>query len=65
MAVRVFSMSAGLDASTVTPGRTAPVGSVTRPAIVLCAAADRGRKSNAAKTNANSENLSIRISTSL
>src|SRR5688572_14793703 len=34
MVERVFSMSAGLDASTVTPGSTAPVASFTVPAIV-------------------------------
>src|SRR5262249_8499482 len=33
--VRVFSMSAGLDASTVTPGSTAPDVSRTTPAIAL------------------------------
>ena len=32
-AVRIFSMSAGLDASTVTPGRIAPVASVASPAM--------------------------------
>src|SRR5439155_14553220 len=31
--VRTFSISAGLAASTVTPGRTAPVVSLTTPAI--------------------------------
>jgi hypothetical protein len=30
---RTFSISAGLDASTVTPGRTAPEASVTTPVI--------------------------------
>ena len=35
--VRVFSMSAGLDASTVTPGRTAADASRTTPAIVAWA----------------------------
>src|SRR5688572_16489075 len=35
--VRVFSMSAGLDASTVTPGSTAADGSRTTPAIVAWA----------------------------
>src|SRR5262245_48630090 len=35
--VRDFSMSSGLDASTVTPGSTAPEASRTAPAIVLCA----------------------------
>ena len=38
--VRTFSMSTGLDASTVTPGSTAPDGSLTTPAIVpSCASA--------------------------
>src|SRR6266853_4974436 len=36
-------MSAGLLASTVTPGRTAPVASFTTPAIALCARPARGR----------------------
>src|SRR5687768_12058979 len=35
-------MSAGLAASTVTPGSTAPVGSLTSPARVACAAATEG-----------------------
>ena len=35
--VRVFSMSTSLDASTLTPGRTAPEVSLTTPAIALCA----------------------------
>jgi hypothetical protein len=33
--LRDFSMSAGLDASTVTPGNTAPVSSFTLPAMEL------------------------------
>jgi hypothetical protein len=39
--VRTFSISAGLDASTVTPGRTAPVVSLTTPAMpaLPCASA--------------------------
>src|SRR5262245_5279888 len=41
MVVRTFSMSAGLDASTVTPGSTAPELSIARPpiaaALVPCA----------------------------
>jgi hypothetical protein len=42
--VRVFSMSAGLDASTVTPGRTAPEASLAVPTIdaVACANNIRG-----------------------
>ena len=35
-ALRTFSISAGLDASTVTPGSTAPEASRTTPAIDLC-----------------------------
>src|SRR5207342_2518159 len=38
MTVRTFSISAGLAASTVTPGRTAPEASLTTPAIPLAAA---------------------------
>jgi hypothetical protein len=33
----IFSIRAGLDASTVTPGSTAPLGSRTVPVMVLCA----------------------------
>src|SRR2546427_2723658 len=50
MVVRAPSMSAGLDASTVTPGSTAPDASRTRPAIALCANADGAK---AAKMAAN------------
>src|SRR6476646_10257072 len=39
MTERVFSMSAGLDTSTVTPGRTAPEASLTVPTIDACACA--------------------------
>src|SRR5678815_5413759 len=42
-AVRVFSMTAALAASTVTPGSTAPDASLTRPEIEACAYADTGR----------------------
>src|SRR5215468_3346849 len=49
MTVRTFSMSAGLAASTVTPGSTAPEASLTTPAIPLAAACwaavDGGRNS--------------------
>src|SRR6185369_17293345 len=38
--VRTFSMSAGLAASTVTPGSTAPDVSLTTPAMDACAYAD-------------------------
>src|ERR1044071_9865967 len=37
-ALRTFSINAGLDTSTVTPGSTAPDPSVTTPAIVACCA---------------------------
>jgi hypothetical protein len=43
-AVRTFSMSTGLLASTVTPGSTAPDVSVTAPAIVACAQSTVGAK---------------------
>src|SRR5262245_59446122 len=42
-AVRIFSISAGLAASTVTPGSTAPDASLTAPAIDACANARFGR----------------------
>src|SRR5688572_22664638 len=43
-AVRVRSMSAGLDASTVTPGNTAPEASLTVPASDACADAIDGSR---------------------
>src|SRR5262245_8074201 len=50
MAVRTFSMSAGLAASTVTPGSTAPDVSLTSPAmlpvVTACARATVGRRVN-------------------
>ena len=49
VAARTFSMSAGLLASTVTPGSTAPVASLTEPAITLCAAAPPGNSSRSAQ----------------
>ena len=39
---RTFSISAGLDASTVTPGSTAPEVSLTTPAIDACASKEVG-----------------------
>ena len=46
--VRVFSISTGLEASTVTPGRTASDGSLTTPVMVPSACADkRGRDEEA------------------
>src|SRR5262245_15481161 len=52
--VRIFSMSAGLDASTVTPGSTAPDVSRTTPemALVPCALADADAQSTHAQTAA-------------
>src|SRR5207244_577650 len=45
-AVFVFSISTGLETSTVTPGSTAPDASLTRPAIALVwATAVRGTRS--------------------
>jgi hypothetical protein len=41
-AVRDFSMSASLKASTVTPGNKAPLVSLTDPAMLLCAQAAAG-----------------------
>ena len=41
-AVRIFSISSGLDASTVTPGSTAPDESLTTPVIDACANAAAG-----------------------
>src|SRR5215470_6220026 len=41
--VRVFSMSAGLDASTTTPGRTAPEASLAVPTIDAVACANNAR----------------------
>src|SRR6185503_5705874 len=61
-AVRTFSVSAGLAASTVTPGNTAPVVSLTSPARMACAAATRG---TAATSPNNRKHLTIvRIVTS-
>src|SRR5213594_3398133 len=48
-AVRTFSISAGLAASTVTPGSTAPDASLTTPLMVACANATTGSN----KTNPN------------
>src|SRR5687768_712283 len=46
---RTFSMSAGLDASTTTPGSTAPEASLTTPAIVAWASAADGRSTTHAR----------------
>src|SRR5437867_3814631 len=50
--VRVFSISTGLDASTVTPGSTAPDVSLTTPAIDPWAEAAAGTSTRDAKTAA-------------
>ena len=59
VADRTFSISAGLAASTVTPGSTAPDGSLTTPVIDACAQAIDGR----AKTTSNTTptTFSVRI----
>ena len=44
-AARTFSIRAGLDASTVTPGSTAPDVSFTVPAMVACAHTTAGATS--------------------
>src|SRR6187431_2589490 len=49
-AVRTFSISAGLLASTVTPGRIAPEVSLTVPAMTACAAAVVGRSARKTQT---------------
>src|ERR1700719_1367288 len=53
---RTFSISAALEASTVTPGMTAPDVSLTTPAIPPAACADRptGERNHADNDNANS-----------
>src|SRR5947207_14958930 len=47
-AVRTFSISAGLAASTLTPGSTAPDASFTEPAILACAHAAVGANTHKA-----------------
>src|SRR5688572_18499053 len=49
---RTFSISAGLLASTVTPGKTAPVASRTTPAIAPACCADTRAGNNSATTAA-------------
>src|SRR5262249_15925490 len=51
-ALLAFSISAGLDASTVTPGRTAPDESLTTPASVACANTDAGTAASQRKRHA-------------
>src|SRR5947207_2353493 len=51
---RTFSINTGLDASTVTPGSTAPVASLTAPAMEAWAKASAGKNTVHARTNATS-----------
>src|SRR6185437_2450602 len=50
IAERAFSSSAGLEASTVTPGRTAPDASLATPASVAWANAQDGSRTSASST---------------
>jgi hypothetical protein len=53
VAVRTFSINAGLDASTVTPGKTAPDVSLTTPVMDdCCADVMAGRSTRSSETNA-------------
>ena len=61
-AVRTFSISAGLVASTVTPGSTAPDASFTAPAMTACANARPGLSTN--KATSATDFMVTRISTS-
>src|SRR5215831_18043694 len=56
---RVFSMSTGLDASTMTPGMTAPEESLTVPTIEAWAWAMAGMTTSAARTRIAFTNLCI------
>src|SRR5437773_9059487 len=58
VAERTFSIKAGLLASTVTPGNTAPVASFTVPANALCACAVAGSASHASTTT---KTIAIRL----
>ena len=58
--VRVFSISAGLEASTLTPGKTAPEPSLTAPVIEACALASREVINIATKTIA-ADNVTRRM----
>src|SRR4029078_6383992 len=60
-AVRTFSMSAGLEASTVTPGSTAPDASLATPAMEACAWAEEGRSARQVNTNRTLNRLTRRI----
>ena len=59
VALRTFSMSTGLDASTVTPGRTAPEASLVVPAIDACANTDDGSSSAPASTSRRKREIRI------
>ena len=56
-AERVFSIRAGLDASTVTPGSTAPEASLTTPVMEAWANAAAGTSTSNAKTAKPCRNL--------
>ena len=59
---RTFSINAGLDASTVTPGSTAPDVSLTAPAIDACARAAVGTSTiNTSAIDASLRRVSISI----
>src|SRR5438477_4442822 len=47
---RTFSIRTGLDASTVTPGKTAPEASLTTPVIAACAWAVDGKSNETITT---------------
>src|SRR5262245_43887399 len=57
---RNFSMSAGLLASIVTPGSTAPVVSLTTPAIAPACCADTGT-ANASATTVTTPNVPVTV----
>src|SRR5262249_44129374 len=59
-AERVFSMSAELDASTVTPGSTAPEASRTVPVSAACASAGAGSRTRTTMRIA-VDDVSVRI----
>jgi hypothetical protein len=57
---RVFSISAGLDVSTVTPGSTAPDVSLTTPAIDACAKRTDARRSST-RTNDRTNPINLHL----
>src|SRR5213075_1923496 len=61
-AARVFSISAGLDASTVTPGRTAPDASFTTPVMVAWANAMAGTSTRSRNAPNPTCNLRMQLS---